>query len=41
MKVALFVEASQPSGKVYRIGIACELPPPLVSTIVLVLTRLF
>lgn len=41
MKVALLVEASQPSGKFYRIGLGFELTPALVSTIVLILTRLF
>lgn len=41
MKVALFVEASQPCGRVYRLGIGCELPPALVSTVIIVLARLF
>jgi hypothetical protein len=41
MKVALFVEASQSGGRVYRLGIGCELPPALVSAIIIALARLF
>jgi hypothetical protein len=41
MKVVLYVEASQPCGRVYRLGIGCELPPALVSTVIIVLARLF
>jgi hypothetical protein len=41
MKLALFVEASQPCGKVYRLGIGCELPPALVSAVILIIARLF
>jgi hypothetical protein len=41
MKVALFVETSQADGKCYRLGLGCELPPMLVSTVIILLTRLF
>lgn len=41
MNVAFFVEASQPCGRVYRIGVGCELHPTLVSTLILVIARLF
>ncbi|CAN3991063.1 hypothetical protein MCBRY_001889 [Methylocystis bryophila] len=41
MKMVLFVEASRPCGRVYRVGVGCELPPALVSTLILVIARLF
>ncbi len=41
MRVVLYVEASQPCGKVYRLGIGCELPPALVSTMIILFGRLF
>jgi hypothetical protein len=41
MKVVHYVEASQPSGKVYRLGLGCELPLALVTTIIILLGRLF
>jgi hypothetical protein len=41
MRVVLYVEASQPYGKVYRLGIGCQLAPALVSTIMILFVRLF
>jgi hypothetical protein len=35
MKMALFLETSQPCGKIYRIGIGCFVPPELISMIIL------
>jgi len=40
MKVVLYVEASQPCGEIYRLGLGCELPLALVSTIMMLLARL-
>ena len=40
MFVFLFLEASQPNGAVYRVGLGCLVPPQLAS-IVLLLFRLF
>jgi hypothetical protein len=40
MKMALFLEASQPDGKVYRFGFGAFVPLELVSMILL-LARLF
>jgi hypothetical protein len=41
MKLVLYVEASQPCGKVYRLGLGCQRAPALVSTIIILITRLF
>jgi hypothetical protein len=41
MKLALYVEASQPRGRVYRLGVGFQLPPALATTMVLLLSRLF
>jgi hypothetical protein len=41
MKLALYVEASQPRGRVYRLGVGFELPPALATTMVLLLSRPF
>lgn len=41
MRVVVYVEASQPCGKVYRLGIGCELPPALVSAAVILFGRWF
>jgi hypothetical protein len=40
MKMVLFLEASQPSGNVYRIGFGCHVPLELLS-MVMFITRLF
>jgi hypothetical protein len=40
MLVFLYLEASQPSGATYRIGLGCFVPPKLASMVVL-LIRLF
>jgi hypothetical protein len=40
MLVFLYLEASQPCGKSYRLGLGCYLPPQLASMIVMLL-RLF
>ena len=40
MVVFLYLEASQPWGTRYRLGIGCYLPPTLVS-MMMYLTRLF
>lgn len=40
MKVALFLEASQPNGSVYRIGLGAFVPLELVS-VALFIVRLF
>ena len=40
MGVFLFLEASQPSGTIYRLGIGCFVPPNLASMVVM-LIRLF
>ncbi len=40
MKVALFLEASQPNGNTYRIGLGAYLPLDLVP-MVLLIVRLF
>ena len=40
MKVLLFLEASQPNGTTYRLGIGCLVHPNLAS-IVVMLFRLF
>jgi hypothetical protein len=40
MLVFLYLEASQPCGKSYRIGFGCLVPPKLVSMIVLLIRLL-
>lgn len=40
MKMLLFLEASQPDGTTYRVGLGCDLHPKLASILV-VLIRLF
>jgi hypothetical protein len=40
MIVFLYLEASQPCGSVYRLGLGCRVPPKLASMIFL-LVRLF
>lgn len=40
MGIFLYLEASQPSGTIYRLGLGCNLHPTLASMIA-ALTRLF
>jgi hypothetical protein len=40
MGVFLFLEASQPCGRTYRLGLGCFIPPNLASMMIL-LVRLF
>ncbi len=36
MGVFLFLEASQPNGNVYRLGLGCFLPPTLASMVAVI-----
>jgi hypothetical protein len=40
MLVFFFLEASQPSGTTYRLGLGCFMPPKLASMVIM-LIRLF
>jgi hypothetical protein len=37
MIVFLFLEASQPSGNCYRLGLGCFVPPKLVSMVMMLM----
>jgi hypothetical protein len=41
MKVALYLETSQPCGRSYRIGFGCFIAPELVSMIFCIAARWF
>ncbi len=40
MRMVLYVEASQPCGKIYRLGLGCYMPPALISAMIILFGRL-